>query len=153
VTQNTPPFGIDIVHPKIVQALLSVPSAEKVDKPLLVIDAHRVSATFAWRIPVGVDAMQTHPNGLRLTCAEICVKEAIEGEILEGLLCDFPVTLENQVTVEIGDERMFKLEAGTGSDGVIWCKKATTAEVFEDVTECGRFAILTCSVGLGEYGY
>lgn len=143
MTDDAPPFSLDIVHPEIVEGLVPVPASKEVDLAVVGIDAHGVSTTLRGGVPVGVDAVQTAPLGVGLTGLEVGLEEAGGGGLVEERLSFVPVALEHEGGVERCHDRMFEFNLRTGEDGLVGGQEPSFAEVLENVSEDDRFTMLT----------
>lgn len=98
--QATPRVARDVVYPEVVQAALTVPPAEKVHKPGLLIHAHRVSTAPARRVAVCVEPMELRPPRAGRTCMAVIGEEFCRGCSTDSLLGIGPVSLQYKAIIE-----------------------------------------------------
>ena len=70
------PLASDIVRPKVIQTLFTIPPIKKVDDVFLVLDTHRVPTAFGRGISVVTSVVEPCPYGTWLAGAEVPVEKA-----------------------------------------------------------------------------
>ena len=156
MTDDAPPFSLDIVHPKVVKRFVPVPPAKEIDVTVVGVDAHGVATPFRGCVAIGVNTVQAPPLSVWLAGLEVGLEEACGGGLDEEGFGVVPVALENESGVERRHDGVLELDLGTGEDGLVGSQKASFAEVLEDLTEDDRFAVLEMyykdRLGYGELG-
>lgn len=134
MTDDTPPFSVDIVHPKIVEGFIAVPASKEVDMPVIGIDAHGVSTAFGGRVAISVETVQTPPFGMWLAGLKVGLKETSGRGLYEECLGIVPVSLENEGGVQRRYDGMLELDLRTGKDGLVGSQKPSFAEMLENLS-------------------
>ena len=142
MARDLPPFGLDIIHPKIVEGLVSVPAPKKVDVPVVGIDTHGVSAALGGCVAIGVHTVQTPPLGVWLAGLEVGLEEAGGRGLCEERLGVVPVAFENEGSMQRRHDRMLELDLRTGEDRLVGRQEPSFAEVLEYLSKDDRFAML-----------
>ena len=152
MADDAPPFGLDVVHPEIVEGFVPVPAPEEVDVAVVGIDAHGVSAALGGCVAIGVDAVQTPPLGVWLAGLEVGLEEAGGGGLGKECLGVVPVPLEDEGGVQRGHDGVLELYLRSGKDGFVGRQEPSFAEVLEYLSKDDRFAMLQiCDVYDHEY--
>lgn len=74
VTKNTPLVVSNVVHPEVIQALLSVPASKEIYHVVDRVDAHGVAAPRRWHITICIRATKTLPDRVGLASVEVGIK-------------------------------------------------------------------------------
>jgi hypothetical protein len=142
VAHDMPPFGLDIIHPKIVEGLIPVPAPKKINVPVVGIDTHGVSTALGGCIAIGVHTVQTPPLGVWLAGLEIGLEEACGRGLCKERFGVIPLAFENEGGVQRRHDGMLKLDLRTGEDRLVGRQEASFAEVLEYLSKDNGFAML-----------
>lgn len=133
MADDTPPFGLDIIHPEIVERLISIPAPKEVNVAIVGIDTHGVATAFRGCVAIGVDAVQTPPLGVWLTGLEVGLEEAGRGGVYKESLGLVPVSLEHEGGVQRCHDGMLELDVRTGEDRLVRRQEPPFTEVLENL--------------------
>ena len=153
VPRHDAPLALhDRVHPKVVQALLAVPTAVEVYPVCSLVDAHRVSPALPRRAAACARAAQTRPRGLcGCTARERVEETCICGE-LEYAFGFRPVAVGYDAIVELGDERVLELNVHARGESFERRHETVRAKMLEDVPEGHRVRVLRSVINQSHLG-
>ena len=99
MTDDAPPFSLDIVHPKVVERCVPIPPPKEVDVSVVGIDARDMATAFRGRIAIGVNTVQAPPLSVWLAGLEVGLEEAGREGLSEERF-GVPVSSQNDGGVE-----------------------------------------------------